>query len=204
MFLSIFDNYLYFLSLTHSYYIVLKSWIFFQASLRNCINCVHCDDHFFIFITTVLEIEKVANSKKNGRNFLSSRPAPLFARLSHLRLPHSFVPSPLSESLERAFPDTVSFHTYPVNPAYESATFWIRSPEWTFLHTLWIRNRADANSGYFFIRWHNKIELSSLLWILYSRWQPRSQVLRRQSKMQISRALWRRLFCHYSQRSPGY
>ena len=24
---------------------------FFQASLRNCINCVHCDDHFFIFIS---------------------------------------------------------------------------------------------------------------------------------------------------------
>ena len=23
---------------------------FFQASLRNCINCVHCDDHFLIFI----------------------------------------------------------------------------------------------------------------------------------------------------------
>ena len=23
---------------------------FFQASLSNCINCVHCDDHFFIFI----------------------------------------------------------------------------------------------------------------------------------------------------------
>ena len=23
---------------------------FFQASSRNCINCVHCDDHFFIFI----------------------------------------------------------------------------------------------------------------------------------------------------------
>ena len=23
---------------------------FFQASLRNCINCVHCDVHFFIFI----------------------------------------------------------------------------------------------------------------------------------------------------------
>ena len=22
---------------------------FFQASLRNCINCVHCDNHFFIF-----------------------------------------------------------------------------------------------------------------------------------------------------------
>ena len=28
----------------------LKSWIFFQASLRICINCVHCDNHFFIFI----------------------------------------------------------------------------------------------------------------------------------------------------------
>ena len=24
---------------------------FFQASLRNCIYCVHCDDHFFIFIS---------------------------------------------------------------------------------------------------------------------------------------------------------
>ena len=24
---------------------------FFQASSRNCINCVHCDDHFFIFIS---------------------------------------------------------------------------------------------------------------------------------------------------------
>ena len=24
---------------------------FFQASLRDCINCVHCDDHFFIFIS---------------------------------------------------------------------------------------------------------------------------------------------------------
>ena len=29
----------------------LKSWIFFQPSLRNCINCVHCDDHFFILIS---------------------------------------------------------------------------------------------------------------------------------------------------------
>ena len=24
---------------------------FFQASLRNCINCIHCNDHFFIFIS---------------------------------------------------------------------------------------------------------------------------------------------------------
>ena len=28
---------------------VLKSWFFFQAPLRNCINCVHCNDHFLIF-----------------------------------------------------------------------------------------------------------------------------------------------------------
>ena len=33
---------------------LLKSWIFFQASLRNCINCVHCHDNFFIFIITHL------------------------------------------------------------------------------------------------------------------------------------------------------
>ena len=25
--------------------------VFFQASLRNCINCVHCDDRFFVFIS---------------------------------------------------------------------------------------------------------------------------------------------------------
>ena len=29
---------------------------FFQASLRNCTNCVHCDDHFFIFISFPLFI----------------------------------------------------------------------------------------------------------------------------------------------------
>ena len=27
--------------------------IFFQSSLRNCINCVHCEDHFFVFISAV-------------------------------------------------------------------------------------------------------------------------------------------------------
>ena len=29
----------------------LKSWSFFRLLLRNCINCIHCDDHFFIFIS---------------------------------------------------------------------------------------------------------------------------------------------------------
>ena len=28
---------------------------FFQASLRNCINCVHCDDHFFIFSLSIVQ-----------------------------------------------------------------------------------------------------------------------------------------------------
>ena len=40
-----------------------------------------------------------------------------------------------------------------MNLAYESATFWIHSPRWKFLNTLWIRNRVDvkssAKSGYF-------------------------------------------------------
>ena len=28
-----------------------SNFFFIQASLRNCINCVHCNDHFFIFIS---------------------------------------------------------------------------------------------------------------------------------------------------------
>ena len=46
-------------------------------------------------------------------------------------------------------PDTASVHSYPMNPAYESATFWIRSPRWKFLNALWIRNPVDVKSGYF-------------------------------------------------------
>ena len=48
------------------------------------------------------------------------------------------------------FPGGASVRTYPVNPACESATFWIRSPEW--------RTRVDPKSGYFFMQWCNKIE----------------------------------------------
>ena len=59
------------------------------------------------------------------------------------------------------FADSASVHTYPANPAYESATFFIRSLGWEFLNTLRIRNRMNANSGYFFIRWHNNLESSS-------------------------------------------
>ena len=28
---------------------------FFQASLRNCMNCVHCVDHFFIFVEVIVD-----------------------------------------------------------------------------------------------------------------------------------------------------
>ena len=47
------------------------------------------------------------------------------------------------------FPDTASVHTYLVNPVYKSATFWIHSPEWKFLKTLWVRKRFDVKTGYF-------------------------------------------------------
>ena len=47
------------------------------------------------------------------------------------------------------FVDTAIVHTYPVYPADESATFWIRSPEWT--NPLWIWNRVDPKSGYYFL-----------------------------------------------------
>ena len=41
--------------------------------------------------------------------------------------------------------------SYSVNSAKESATFWIRFPEWKFLNTLWIRNCVDTKSGFFFL-----------------------------------------------------
>ena len=52
----------------------------------------------------------------------------------------------------------------------------LRSRDWKFLNTLWIWNRVNAKAEYFF-RWRNKNQPSSLPWILYSRWQPRSKVL---------------------------
>ena len=47
---------------------------------------------------------------------------------------------------------------------------------WTFPERKFL---TDAKSRCFFIRWRNNIEPSSLPWILYSRWQPRCQVLSR-------------------------
>ena len=72
--------------------------------------------------------------------------------------------------------------------AYESATFWIRSPEWKFLNTLWIRKFVDARSGIFL---SGDVKKSSP-----------APYRERQSKIQISRALRRLLCCQYSQRSP--
>ena len=61
---------------------------------------------------------------------------------------------------------------------------------------VWALNQDNILSG--------DVARSSPVLILYSRWQPRSLVLSRQSKMQISRALRRMLCCQYSQRSSGY
>ena len=56
----------------------------------------------------------------------------------------------------------------------------LRSPDWKFLNTLWICNRVNAKCyPDIFFRWRNKIQSSSLPWILCSRWQPRSKVFAR-------------------------
>ena len=52
--------------------------------------------------------------------------------------------------------------------------------------TLWKWNRVNAKSGHFF-RWRNKIQLSSLPWILYSRWQPHSKVFSRALNSALTR-----------------
>ena len=63
-------------------------------------------------------------------------------------------PSLFTLGVLHTYPDIFESATfsafYPVNPAYEFANFWIRSPEWKFLNKLWIRNRVDGYSGYFF------------------------------------------------------
>ena len=46
----------------------LKSSIFFfQASLHNFINCVHCDNHFFIFNTQAITKGSLGNSDINSK-----------------------------------------------------------------------------------------------------------------------------------------
>ena len=49
------------------------------------------------------------------------------------------------------------------------ATFFIRSPEWTFLNSLWIRNRVEAKSGHLFLSGF-VIRSSPVLHNEYSRW----------------------------------
>ena len=68
----------------------------------------------------------------------------------------------LSEALLRPRPDIFESATFPfrvrlpstrirrIRPAYISATFWLRSPEWKCLALLSTWNRMDAKSGYFF------------------------------------------------------
>ena len=49
---------------------------------------------------------------------------------------HSYLDKNIFESATFFSPDTASFLKYPVNRAYESATFLMRSPEWKCLNTL--------------------------------------------------------------------
>ena len=64
------------------------------------------------------------------------------------------------------FTDSASVHTYPRNPACESATFWIRSPERKFLNTYESGIVWTLNPYIFFIQWRHKIQPSSLPRIL--------------------------------------
>ena len=65
---------------------------FFQASLRNCINCVHCDDHFFILIF-LFSFKWNSFSRKNlgtqphfeSESFWNSEMAFLVSRYSFLK-----------------------------------------------------------------------------------------------------------------------
>ena len=43
------------------------NFFFFQASLHNFINCVHCDDHFFIFNTQTIAKGSIGNSDINSK-----------------------------------------------------------------------------------------------------------------------------------------
>ena len=63
----------------------------FQTSLRNCINCVHCDDHFFAFsfytVYNQPDISDVSSSRKRSLRLVetaeiqASLQSPLFSRL---------------------------------------------------------------------------------------------------------------------------
>ena len=102
----------------------------------------------------------------------------LMVKIEHRKAPSTHIPIFFNPQLFLCgfgFPATTLIGwIWKTNPQlFESAL-----QEWKFFNTVWIRNRVDAKSGYFCIRpWRNKIKPSSLHWILYSRWQLRSQVL---------------------------
>ena len=71
------------------------------------------------------------------------------------------------------FPNTAIVHTYLVNPAYDSAAFWIGSSERKFLNMLWIRIIVWTLNSDIFLSG----DVTRLSPVLYRSWQPRSQVL---------------------------
>ena len=56
----------------------------FQASLRNCINCVHCDDHFFIFRNVI--VTTLFPSPWTIGNFRASSSVTVFKALPTIQL----------------------------------------------------------------------------------------------------------------------
>ena len=86
-----------------------------------------------------------------------------------------------------SFLHKASVHLHPVNPAYESAL-----QSWNFLirYESWIV--WTLNPDIFLIQWRDKIEPSSLPWILYLRWQPRSQVVSLTRPRRSRRGHWER------------
>ena len=56
----------------------------FQASLRNCINCVHCDDHFFVFRNVI--VTTLFPSPWTIGNFRVSSSVTVFKALATIQL----------------------------------------------------------------------------------------------------------------------
>ena len=106
---------------------------------------------------------------------------------THLRLPPPPPPHPYI-SLD-IFKSAIFISGYGFRPHVSGESgMRIRSLEWKFFMKrcesgiVCTLNPDIISSGGL-----SKIEPSSLPWMLYSRWQPRSQVLSRQSKVQIAR-----------------
>ena len=132
---------------------------------------------------------------------LPSPPPPTPSSIRHLSsVKHSSLPT-LShlQQIQNSNKIWKRCRLYTVQITIFNSHFWVLRFAAYVLNTLWIRNRVNAKSGYSFTRWRNKIEPSSLPWILQSKWQPRSKEGSLTAEQEeISRALRHMLCCQYS------